>query len=38
MRYTAISETVMMDMCMRRMCMRTLRCALNSEPFSSPEV
>ena len=37
MRYAAISENMMMDMGMCWMCMRTLRCALNSEPFSAPE-
>lgn len=37
MRTTPISMNMMMDMCMCRMCMRTLRCALNPEPFSKPE-
>ncbi len=37
MRYAAISENMMMDMGMCRMCMRTLRYALDSEPFSAPE-
>ncbi len=36
MKYAAISENMMMYMCMRRMCMRTLRHAPNSEPFSAP--
>jgi len=34
MRYAPISEKIMMDMCMCQMCMRTLRYAPNSEPFS----
>ena len=33
MKYNA---SMMMGMCMCRMCMRTLRCAPNSEPFSAP--
>ena len=37
MKYAAISENMMMDMCMCRMCMRTLRYALTSESFSAPE-
>lgn len=37
MKYAAISENMMMYMCMRRMCMRTLRYALTSEPFSASE-
>lgn len=37
MRYAAISENMMMDMGMCQMCMRTLRYALISEPFSTPE-
>ena len=37
MRYAAISENMMMDMGMCRMCMRTLRYTLDSEPFSAPE-
>ena len=37
MRYAVISGNMMMDMCMCRMCMRTLCYALNSEPFSAPE-
>ena len=36
MKYAAISENMMMYMCMRRMCMRTLCHAPNSEPFSAP--
>ena len=36
MRYAAISENMMMDMGMCRMCMRTLRYALDSETFSAP--
>ena len=36
MRYAAISENMMMDMGMCRMCMRTLRYALGSETFSAP--
>ena len=36
MKYAAISENMMMHMCMRRMCMRTLCHAPNSEPFSTP--
>ena len=36
MRYAAISENMMMDMGMCQMCMRMLRCAPNSEPFSAP--
>lgn len=35
MRYAAISENMMMYMGMCRMCMRTLRYALDSEPFST---
>lgn len=38
MRYAVISEgMMMMDMGMCQMCMRTLRYAPNSEPFSAPE-
>ena len=37
MRYAAISENMMMDMGMCWMCMRTLRYALDSKPFSAPE-
>ena len=37
MKYAAISENMIMDMCMCRMCMRTLRYALTSESFSAPE-
>ena len=37
MRYARISENMMMDMGMCWMCMRTLRCALKSEPFSARE-
>ena len=36
MRYAAVSENIMMYMGMCRMCMRTLRYALNSETFSAP--
>ena len=35
MRYAAISENMMMDMGMCWMCMRTLRYAPDSEPFSA---
>lgn len=35
MRYAAISENMMMYMGMCWMCMRTLRYALDSEPFST---
>ncbi len=36
MKYAAYTTDMMMSMCMCRMCMRTLRHALNSEPFSMP--
>jgi len=38
MRYAAISENMMMDMGMCQMCMRTLRYAPGSEPFSAPRM
>ncbi len=37
MKYAVASVNMMMYMGMCRMCMRTLRYALNSEPFSTPQ-